>query len=109
MYPYRTGRGGTVELNQSDLMRAVADSGARLPDYLGRAECHAHAVSATEWTRRLREAGVIGPRGVARESVPQQLGAWLVAVVTRLQGGLAASSSGASAPTVIVGAEADPA
>ena len=109
MYPYRTGRGGTITLGQADLMRSVLDSGVRCSDYLDRAERHARAVAATERTRQWRDAGPVRSRGKLPELAMQQLGAWLVAVGVRLQGVRAVGARGASVATLDGGTAAEPA
>jgi hypothetical protein len=107
MYPYRTGRGGAVELGQADLVRVVAALGVRCPDYLGRAERHARALAATERIRQLRQAGLVGRRREPREPIPQRLGAWLVAAGARLQRGRA-GGVGVASPVVAGPAAAEP-
>jgi len=109
MYPYRTSRGGTVDLGNGDQMRSIVDSGVLYAAYVVKAERHARAVATTERTRQRCEAGQVSSRGELLPSAISRLGVWLVAVGVRMQGVRAAGANGASVPIAADGTVAEPA
>ena len=101
MYPYRSGRHGTVRLREEDLLQSIQVGGPLTGPYLAVAERHARLVARAT---HAGEGGLIGNRESSLAAVPRFVGGLLVGIGLRLQG----KPSVGQAATAIAGQGAAP-
>ena len=82
MYPYRSGRHGTVRLREEDLLRSIQVGGLLTGPYLAVAERHAKLVAQATYAG---EVNLIGNRESPLAAVQRLVGGLLVGIGLRLQ------------------------